>query len=118
MKNVALGFKRFVEFFGFRVMVSKRSRRQWVFLSTRSSLSFQVEKGITDLKFSTWNQSSTSMVNKKEHGRLRAEDGVFLEPASSKRAKFRIWSIMGGKLCFSVCFKLVLSTVCRQFTYR
>ena len=38
----------------------------WVFFSTRSSQFGQEEKGMYCLKFSTWNQSSTSMVNRMD----------------------------------------------------
>ena len=44
--------------------VSKRLSKRWTFFSTRSSRWSQVSKGIQGLKFSTWNQSSTSMVSK------------------------------------------------------
>jgi len=45
---------------------SRRSRRRWVFASTRSSQVGQEENGMYCLKFSTWNQSSTSMVKRME----------------------------------------------------
>lgn len=75
-----IGFVEFIEFSGLLVFivfielfklvlllsftVSRRSRRRWVFFSTRNSQLGQEEKGIYCLKFSTWNQSSTSMVKR------------------------------------------------------
>ena len=51
---------------GCKTTESKRSRRRWVFFSTRSSREGHEEKGIHGLKFSTWNQSSTSIVKRME----------------------------------------------------
>ena len=46
------------------LMESRRSRIRWTFFSTRSSHFGQEEKGMHFLKFSTWNQSSTSKVKR------------------------------------------------------
>jgi hypothetical protein len=58
----------FIELLGFvellSLMESRRSKMRWTFFSTRSSQFGHEENGMHCLKFSTWNQSSTSKVKR------------------------------------------------------